>query len=515
MSDVAEPALRPGSLAVHGWGRWAVLEAVLAGREGLQYYRRRLDRPDRPWLRRLDVANRRLDAPGGQKLPSAADLGVESRQLRAAVRCGPFALAEVEGSIFGFRLIGGVWERDSCLRVDEGPFVLAGAESDKLAQLSGDWDATPPRSGERVPSWSRSLSRSGIIGTDLGVRVEHAGRSLLLCGDTHWAGRPWLGTRDAIAEISAEEVSFHGSPLKLVGRAAGRVTMREYDVPLDGFSHGGGLYLFFSSNHGHRHRVMGRSVLTRVEAPLRIDPTARRRPVRARVLAEFSSQHFINVSCQLRPAAEVPGAGTDGEVLLVWGTGAYRASEVRLAMLDAAALAALDAGGRPVARYWDASGWSPAEAEAAPLFAPAAIGELSVRWVPELGRYLMLTASGPQDPIGPAITARAAAHPWGPWSSRLRLLDWVATGMHDDPHTRFIRASADGRDPVGDRVFAGQARGTGAAYAPYYFDLRPAGADWQLHYTLSTWNPYQIVLMRHRLGPAELAVLTGAVDGQG
>jgi hypothetical protein len=69
---------------------------------------------------------------------------------------------------------------------------------------------------------------------------------------------------------------------------------------------------------------------------------------------------------------------------------------------------------------------------------------------------------------------------------------------HADPFTRFIKAAGEG-DPVGDRIFPGQADGTGAAYAPYFFDARTDGAELVLRYTLSTWNPYQVVLMQHRL----------------
>ena len=122
-----------------------------------------------------------------------------------------------------------------------------------------------------------------------------------------------------------------------------------------------------------------------------------------------------------------------------------------------------------------------------------------MRWVPEAGAYLMLAGAGPEDPIGLALTLRASPTPWGPWSQRRRLLDWVATGMsHADPFTRFIKATgAD--DPVGDRIFSAQAKVTGAAYAPYLFDARSEGGELVLRYTLSTWNPYQVVLMQHRL----------------
>ncbi|MCC6495004.1 MAG: DUF4185 domain-containing protein [Propionibacteriaceae bacterium] len=546
-------AVGPAS-AVERSGR---VDALVRNGSSLHHYRRLTDRPDRPWQRIGTVSERasgpgrlgragsgllalipedgrmvgyRFDQTGWQRAeveaaqlgrlpggmaPSAAELGVGARSLRAVAtytaRGWPQALTDEDGSVFSYhRRPDGRWERNSCLRLaDDAPFVADGPESVKLAQVTGDLDATPTPWGERAPTLSRSLSTAGIRGTDLGVRVDHDGRTFLLFGDTHWT-RPWLSTRDSIAEVTEAGplpglpgVRFHGSPLKLVG---GGTTMREYDVPLDGFSAGGNLYGFFTSNHGRRRRIMGRSVLARAEDPaLPIDPASRHRPVRFRVLGTFSDRHFINVSTQLVPAATVPGCGTVGEVLLIWGSGPYRASEPRLAMLDGEALARLaeagsagDGSGFGV-RYWTGSGWSQLEDDAAQLFGPAALGELSVRWVPAAGAYLMLAGAGPEDPIGPAITLRTSPTPWGPWSRRRRLLDWVATGMsHADPFARFIRATGTD-DPVGDRIFAAQARVTGAAYAPYLFDASAEGSDLVLRYTLSTWNPYQVVLMQHRL----------------
>lgn len=543
----------PSCAVAHGWPP-AGVDALVREGAVLYHYDRRLDRPDRPWVRRGAVSGeavgpgvlvrggRRLHAvvpePGGTRtyrlegslwvpvanipvtaaVPAvgAADLGLDAASVRGIAtfraRAGAGALVDQDGSVFSYHARrDGTWERDACLRLaDDAPFVVATTESVKLAQVTGDRDATPTPWGERAPTLSDSLATAGVRGTDLGVRVDHGGRSFLLFGDTHWT-RPWLGTRDAIAELLPGDdlpvVRFHGAPLKLVGRAAGRVTMREYDVPLDGFSHGGHLYGLFSSNHFRDGRVMGRSVLARSvrDAPV-IDPAERRRPLRFEVLGTFSEHHFINASVQLRPAAEVSGCTGEGDVLLVWGSGPYRASEPRLALLDAAALARLDAGVTPAragVRYWADGGWSDAESDATPLFVPAALGELSVRWVGEVGRYLMLHASAPGDPIGPAVVLRSATQPWGPWSPRVRLLDWITTGMSTDPHTRFIRAARDG-DPVGDRVFRAQAGGTGAAYAPYLFDAATDGSDLVLRYTLSTWNPYQVVLMRHRLPLASL-----------
>ena len=60
-------------------------------------------------------------------------------------------------------------------------------------------------------------------------------------------------------------------------------------------------------------------------------------------------------------------------------------------------------------------------------------------------------------------------------------------------------------------MFRGQANATGAAYAPYLFDARIEGGQLVLRYTLSTWNPYQVVLMQHRLGVGDPVVTSHLV----
>lgn len=540
----------PASLiAGRGRGRRARLEAVVLNGGRLEHYRRQLDRADRPWLRVGVVTDdavgpgelalvagqllARVPQAGGTVIYRHSEVGWQptnqtwpaevaasrtapvlpeapnAEAVATAVGRGwPQALTAEGESVFSYhRRPDGVWLRSSCLRVIDSHFEVAKNCSTKVAQITGELDATPAPGGERRASLSRSLSTAGIRGTDLGVRFEHDGRSFLLFGDTHWAKRPWLMTRDAIAEVHDGElpqVRFHGSPLRI---SSG--TMREYDVPLDAISHGGELYGIFSADHFRNRVVMGRSVLARaVDPALRLDPARRNHPVRFRTLATLSERYFINVAAQLRPAAEVPGCAGDGDVALLWGTGTYRASEVRLAMLDAAALAQL-AGARsrvPTAklglRYWAGNGqWSTDEGAAVALFSPGAIGELSVRWVPAVGRYLLLAAAGPDDPIGPAISLRWADSPAGPWTPRLRLLDWVAGGMSPDVCARFLKSSSD--DPVSDAIFGVQSRGLGSAYAPYFFDARLDGDELVLRYTMSTWNPYQVVLMEHRLVPGE------------
>lgn len=406
------------------------------------------------------------------------------------------------------------WSRADCLRWAESvPDAADPLPSRKVAQVSGETDSQPWADGPH-PTLSRSASVSGVRGTDLGVRVEHRGRSYLLCGDTHW-DRPWWATRDSLAAIAPYEpgglprVTFHGGPL----RFSGRTTMTEYDVPLDAFSLGEDWFCFATSHHFSGHRTMGRSVLARaLDDPAAIDGGSRR-PFRFRTLATVSDWRFINLACARVPGADLPGLAPDRDLVALWGSGAYRADDLRLAVLDPEPLRERLHGDRGVPtatlglRYFagtDAAGaprWSWHESDAATVVA-GAFGELSVRWVAELGRWVLLAMSGPEDPAGFVVTLRTAPHPWGPWSPRRVLFDWIRDGKSgDDPARRFIRAHAHD-DPVGDAIFSAQAESLGGAYAPYLFDARTDGEDVVVRYTLSTWNPYQIVLMEHRLAGA-------------
>ena len=379
-----------------------------------------------------------------------------------------------------------------------------------------------PDAVTRHPTLSMSRSTAGIRGTDLGVTVEHAGRRFLLFGDTHWDD-PSRINFDSMAEIgpaphgSPPAVVFHGSPLH---RGGDGVTELEYDVPLDAFSAAGQLFVFFSSNHFEDGKVMGRSVLTRALDPtIPIDNTARNRPLNHQVLTTFSDYRFINVSVQVRRASEVPGFTGEGLVVLVWGSGGYRADDLRLAIIDLRdpALWTYLLDDRPFpsevlgTRYFvglcdGAPLWSAHEEDARPLFWPGALGELSVRWVPALRRYLMLAMSGPDDPIGNSVWMRTAPAPWGRWSRRRQMFEWVLDGMGKRNGTgKFIHENGlNPNDGVGDCIFTQQCQSGGAAYAPYLYDASVSGDVVTLRYTLSTWNPYQVMLMGHQVRLSEL-----------
>jgi hypothetical protein len=420
----------------------------------------------------------------------------------------------------GFR-----WMRGSCIRLDDTAACDIDPQhqrSGKMAQVTGQPDAQHPQTN----TLSNSRTVSGIHGTDLGVTVEHADRRFLLFGDTHWDNGGWI-TLDSIAEVHPQpdpnrpNVVMHGSPLHITG---GPVTQDVYDVPLDAFSLGGDLYLFFSSDHFQDDKVMGRSVLTRALNPnVPIDGDARNNPLEYQLLTTFSSYRFINVSVQLRPASTVPGFGKDGQVLLVWGSGAYRADDLRLALIDLRDPAILsylrDDRTFPVdylaVRYLtgmcgDTPLWSLREVDARPVLWPAALGELSVRWVPAIERYVLMGMTGPEDPLGRAVWMRTARNPWGPWSRRRQVFDWWLDGVGRrnpvDRSGQFIR-DPEGGNPVGDCIFPEQCNSGGGAYAPYLHEVHLLRGVATFRYLLSTWNPYQVMLMNHTVGLDQLRAL--------
>jgi Domain of unknown function (DUF4185) len=417
------------------------------------------------------------------------------------------------------------WMRSACLRLDDtapSDVDYTRARSVRVAQITGERDLQHQHLSPPPPSLSRSQSVSGIRGTDLGVTVHHDGRTLMLFGDTHWQDGDRI-TLDAIAEIRSyptmglPEVELHGSPLEIVGEG---VTMREYDVPLDAFSLAGQLFVFFTSGSFDRQQVMGRSVLTRALDPATpIKGQARSQPLRFQLLSTFSTFRFINVSTQLMPASAVPDFGREGHVLLIWGSGAYRADDLRLALLDlrdpALSTYLLDDRPFPIERlgvryfagFCGAQPiWSAHEEDARPLFYPDALGELSVRWVPEAQRFILLAMSGPEDPIGLAVTMRTSPTPWGPWSRRRQIFDWYVDGRGIRDRSKQFIHDVDVKPPdtVGDSIFPEQANSSGAAYAPYLFDAGLSGERLTLRYTLSTWNPYQVMLMSHDVSLQEL-----------
>lgn len=452
------------------------------------------------------------------------------------------------GSIYHYyrypETFGHRWFRSYGIRVTERDVGgvdadLCRPQSEKIAQLTGQFDA---QLGQ--PTFNKTLDLYGIRGTDLGASFRHRGRIYFLFGDTHWRedlSDTLPGNLDCIAYTELMTVvkggtpslplkvglplKFHRSHLKIVGLEDRQAN---YDVPLDGFSFEGEMFVFFTTDHFSARKVMGRSVLTRcLDHVLDFDSSVPADPLPFHCLTNFSSWRFINVSVERVGVEEIEAfqlpASTDG--LLIWGTGAYRADDVYLAFLpldDPNTVGNLFREdsfpvGQLGLRYFEKTpqgvAWSYREEDAWPLFPPTAIGELSVRWNPVLRRWVCMYCAGPWDRINFCVYMRTAKKPWGPWSRRRLVFHWKLDGQGRRSGVpgpgwfiHFADKNTTTDDGLGDDIIDRRGFKEGGGYAPYQLPYHTELIEGVavLYYVLSLWNPYQVVLMEHRMSLKEL-----------
>lgn len=367
---------------------------------------------------------------------------------------------------------------------------LVPGSTQKIEQLVADIDRVTKR-----PTLSRTEERFGVIGTDLGSSFEHDGKLYFLFGDTI----DRAGTGDAIATTDARS-GEEGVRIDFVAGRGERwlkvtppgVSMGTNEVPLAGVSVGGRIYMMVRTN-----RKGGRSHGADIAKLVGFDPDARRFEV-LRDVSRLPQGRFIQVSLH-HATGPIAGLPVQGPSVLIWGTGSYRKSNAYLAVTPAGSFTTgqgtryftgLDAAGEPA--------WATDESRAAPLFDQPMIGDLSVSFVPQVGLWVMLYDAWPGRPNHPdaGVQLRAAPTPWGPWSAAEPVLRPIDAAKAKLIH---MANTDDGLEwPL--KKFDGSSRSSeqGAIYAPYMIErfTRVEGARLKLYYTLSTWNPYVVVLMR-------------------
>ena len=120
-----------------------------------------------------------------------------------------------------------------------------------------------------------------------------------------------------------------------------------------------------------------------------------------------------------------------------------------------------------------------------------------------LNKWLMLyNCVGPQR----GINFRVSDKPWGPWSDPRLLFDpWRDRGycyfMHSRDHLLCPEGSPNPKDVLVFRTFGDE--DWGGEYGPFVIDAYTTGDETTrstvVYFTMSTWNPYQVVLMKSRL----------------
>jgi hypothetical protein len=429
-------------------------------------------------------------------------------------------------------------------------------DTEKVCQLTGekDWDTGQPTA-------ARTFSNFGLDACDLGYPVEHDGKLIILFGDSwpppHGGGPAGeippddaVGMTTRTAPPNKEdgrclEITVHHTPAKKFAPAAivgpNRVKQGFFNVPSGGVSVGGALYGFFWTNHCSDPNKLSPSPgdpLVRPPAQGGCPETDDRNSVGRGVLArsDDDGRTFSNVvpmpegfvyttAANTGPLQDVPADQRLG--VFIFAAPRYRASVPYLAYAPVESFAdtatwrfftGLGPNGQPtwVSRdQWNRGRpvpsrpapagfrppWSPlGEPE---LFTPKmpagqSVGELSVTWNHVLHLWLMLYG-------GPGgMLARVARAPWGPWSEATRILggeDWLAC---------HLLMTADGCGNRRDYWPGGHKNGKfvgGGLYAPYVLNRyttaagvgAPGGSSCTIYWVVSTWNPYEVTVMRTTL----------------
>jgi hypothetical protein len=360
----------------------------------------------------------------------------------------------------------------------------------KVEQMLGEEDKE-----RHQPTLSRTVSRYGIQGTDLGYSFDHDGRAYFLFGDTVGKLDRALDTiattdaRDPEAGVRLDFLTVGGADYLTIQPPG--ISMGAFEVPVSGISLGGQMYVVVSTNHS-ADRSTDRSVLTKFTPPAKFQPL--------RTVSQLPAGRFVKMSLHAEPGT-IAGLPPGGPFVIVWGTGAYRQSDAYLSVVSVAQFetgkgtryfSGLDATGVPA--------WSETESDAKSIVSNGTMGDLSVTWCNDLSLWLMTYDSRP--PATRGILFSYSRTPWGPWSEP----QLIFNAMRDGAIGKFIHNPNARPDDglAGPVIGKGQTNPDavrGGEYAPYVVErfTKVQDSELNLYYVLSTWNPYVVVLMKSRL----------------
>jgi hypothetical protein len=362
----------------------------------------------------------------------------------------------------------------------------------RVSQIVGDCDYQLTKSGPCISTISRTATRSKVRGTDLGASFESQGTLIFLFGDSIGPAEDYLAQDTMASSTSTDPASLFvdfytktdGTPyfIKIPG-----VRLGAAEVPHAGIRLASGTYVAFNTGTDQAlpdPNANAYSVLTRFDE-------VNRRFTLLRTMSSRPSGKFVTTSLQ--------ASGSD---VLIWGLGAYRASDVYLATVPASTFATGQGtryftgltNGQPV--------WSTSESAAVPVVVDPAhkIGNVSVTFASDPGLWVMTYDSAGTSQNTAGVYFAYAEEPWGPWSEA----QLIFNAKRDGAMGSFIHDPSIVPDPPGDGL-NGPTIGPndpyltrGSPYAPYIIErfTRREGNRLSIHYTLSTWNPYTTVQMR-------------------
>jgi hypothetical protein len=370
------------------------------------------------------------------------------------------------------------------------------------------------------PAANKAQFRANVTGTDLGIPVEHDGTLYFLFGDTVGFRGIWgfgespdavgfsLASPAAVAvdpsvlctnlrfltlpvqssvgpsqdsRIERDFAGVHMTPP--AGHAIGEYVHNpantgfpnlpgDFEVPSGAFSYGGSMYVFYTTVDGAVQ--MKGSYLAKWVAP---SPSALPAyDILYGIDQRFTANgplngDFINIAPLVH-----------GSYVYLYGTGDYRQSAVHLARKALATL------GQPggFERY-DATtkSWLAPGTPVAPIVPSLANGEMSIRYFPAIGRYMMLNQE--QGPAGVRVIARFSEKPEGPWS------DVVVHDLADPAFKAKYCCTANAC--LGEQLFHCDRAGFYGTYLLPEVKVQPDGS-FVVSYVMSTWDPYNVALMQ-------------------
>jgi hypothetical protein len=363
--------------------------------------------------------------------------------------------------------------------------------------------------------------------------VEHNGKLVLLFGDS-WPSLAGLNgaagevpPNDAVGESARTELPNAESCLDMTvySRSTGgnkvfdpstitglvKVKQGWFNVPSGGVSVKGSLYAFFWTDHCGKPTTLQPAPEhpLALPAPTRECPeTADRNSVGKGVMAHsddgghtFSGvvampEGFVySTAVNARTLTGLP----DGQNLgvFIYGVPRYRASVPYLAYAPVESIAdpatwrffaGLTPQGQP--KWVSRAEWKPGPDKQIYTAATPAdnnVGEFSITWNAPLRMWLMMYGG---------VSARVATAPWGPWSAATAIL-----GPADHPgcNLHMVAEGCGNRRNYWPKTASGKFV-VGGFYAPYVLNRYTRAASGPrsatIYWTLSTWNPYQVYIMK-------------------
>jgi hypothetical protein len=405
--------------------------------------------------------------------------------------------------------------------------TLTYGPSEKVCQLTGekDWKRGNPT--------TTLTERFGLRATDLGYPVEHNGQLALLFGDTSKippragdeSGPPddavgWITSRTPPTESECTDLRINHLFPKLVlsPQVVSPAPIKQgiFNVPSGGVSNGGWLYAFFWTDHCNSSKTcpeseflnsVGRGVLAR----------SNDNGVTFRDAVPMPRGFVYSTAVDAAAIADLPAEQRLGTY--VFGVPRYRDSVPYMANAPPGTLGdpsswqffvGLKPDGQPSWTSKDAwergrgGPWSPpGRAELFTALTDRCVGEFSVTWNRALRVWLLLYncyLSEPQQ----SIVARIAETPWGPWSDGTVILNPSRDGSWCN---LLMNNTRDNTRCGGLEDYWPNDKFNGDFYAPFVMEryttpvrtFFPGKLRATIYWLVSTWNPYQVIVMRTTL----------------